>query len=841
MNRRTGRNTGTGLPRPPWPVAGIVLAIMALIYGPIVYPFDPFIILGRTDLWNYLGPMAFFMDHTIHHGEWPQWNPLLFCGTPFAANPQAALWYPLHLLRAILNVHPTPMRTLGSIAIMQGVHLFILAMGTFHLARSFHMKRLGALVAAVGYMSSGAIAFRLVQHWHFVAIAAWLPWQWWLLRRALLAEGFRRKAWYGLAGGLLFGIGTLPGFPQLTVYAGALLGFYWVLHRLACHDTREARFRAAAGDLLVLACMFGVGILIAMPSLLPSYEFSTYSVRAKQFGETLADACPLHLNPFQHPSDLAKALVLFCGKQGVRLMGATAALLVLCSLRHRRRREVTLCAVLFLIFLNCSVEPAFPFGWLVSLLSPFYLTEPQRAIVLASLCWALLAGFGADALVSPARSRYSRAFWFASFALAGSVCLGCLLEWIYLNPEYHISIAAWLLPALAFLMMALAFHRRYRAACGWLVFAAFAGEAALWNHAYITDLIRDNEYPGEVEALDESPGFHLENRRWIGGTTDPFAGNILMYALKPVINGYDPLTIERVRAILRAPSRDTRYNRRIQDWEVTRENPRATMFGKRRFRLADDIPSPTPAPATPDGLPFFSPAREAVIPFEPPLRYRETGAPPNESLSLPLLENHGREQVLCIAYRAESAGEAGMDFYDADTSELFPGKTFAWNAASEAFTEVWMPLPDFTHIRPRLKPHLDTPGKNLEIGAARVLEAGEDDARIAITESAANHVSVRLDALPRASILYFMEARYPGWHAFLDGSPITIEPAFDAFQQVRVPGGTHTVTFAFNSWTVKAGMVIGAVSLLMVCVAMSCLAYSLRRPSCARGGATPGP
>jgi len=819
-------------------LAGVVLAVMAVVYGPLLLPLNPSVLLGRADSWNYLGEMAFFMDYAVHHGEWPQWNPLLFCGAPFAANPQAALFYPVHILRSLLNSAPTPMGTFISLALMQGFHLLLLALGTFFLARDFRMGRLGALIAAIGYMASAAISFRLVQHWHLVAIAAWFPWQLLLFRRALSADTTRKKAFYGLASGLLFGIGILPGFPQFTMYAGTLFGCYWLLHRIAYgrpDGVAGGAARSFTSDVLLLGLLFGTAVLVAMPSLLPAAEMSAYAARAKQQYSVSLDPFPIQLNPFTDPVQLGRALLLFYGKQGIRMLGATAALLVLFCLRHRQRREVMICAALFLVMLDCCIEPAFPFGTVIAAVAPFQITEPQRAIVLGCLFWALLAGFGADALVSPAASRFTPRFSFLVYALLGSGILWALLEWIWLSPEYPISFGAWLIPALAFALMMVSFYRPLRTVAAWSVLLCVIGEAALWNHAYIPNLIRDNLYPHNPSALNKSPEFEKDNRRGVGGTDDEFTENTGMFALKPVINGYDPLTVERVHAKLAAPKRLGHYDRRLYYTEVTRVNATATLLGKRRFRLFEDGPSGPAVPSAAEEMYRCYPAADGLALLDQPIRYRQEKAE-RGSISLPVFDGKNGENELCISYRAEATGNLEVNFFDADRGEFLPGKTIAWTAPTDPFTEARLPLPDFVRIKTLVRPYLDAPEKQLEIGQVRVAKYNDNHDRIVITESRANAVSVRLDRLPKPATLCFMETRYPGWHASVDGKPVSIEPAFDVFQAVRVPGGTHQVTFAFDSLTVKAGAVIGALSTMAACAVLLFLlvganASSRERPS----------
>ena len=85
---------------------------------------------------------------------------------------------------------------------------------------------------------------------------------------------------------------------------------------------------------------------------------------------------------------------------------------------------------------------------------------------------------------------------------------------------------------------------------------------------------------------------------------------------------------------------------------------------------------------------------------------------------------------------------------------------------------------------------------------------------IRIVSRGANSVVVEVRELPGDRILTFIDAAYPGWHAYVDGERVPIMRANDAFKAVSVPPGTHVVEFAFRPSSVYAGMTISCVTLL---------------------------
>jgi hypothetical protein len=54
-----------------------------------------------------------------------------------------------------------------------------------------------------------------------------------------------------------------------------------------------------------------------------------------------------------------------------------------------------------------------------------------------------------------------------------------------------------------------------------------------------------------------------------------------------------------------------------------------------------------------------------------------------------------------------------------------------------------------------------------------------------------------------AGVLTLQENSYPGWRATMDGKPIPLL-AGDVLQ-VTAPAGSHTYTFVYDPWDVKAG------------------------------------
>ncbi len=83
--------------------------------------------------------------------------------------------------------------------------------------------------------------------------------------------------------------------------------------------------------------------------------------------------------------------------------------------------------------------------------------------------------------------------------------------------------------------------------------------------------------------------------------------------------------------------------------------------------------------------------------------------------------------------------------------------------------------------------------------------------KVLVEEYTAERVKVRV-ASEAEGYLVLADSYYPGWRAWVDGEPATIERAFVALRAVAVPAGEHVVEFAFEpeSWRIGAVVSLGA-------------------------------
>ncbi len=245
-------------------------------------PWNPLIWDGIAQFY----PWRAFAAATERAGYLPLWNPHQFCGAPFAANSQSAIYYPPNILFALMPV---------AHAFGVSVLLHLWATGAFlylFLRRSMAAARGSALVGAVAWQ----LCTWQVSWLHlptFLCVSAWIP-------AALLAAdrlAARAEPRSATALGLSLGMMLLAGHLQVCLY-GFLLILAWTVFRLPVRRTGSAPDKSdrsdrssaipAAPDRHVgahplfgtLAAAAAVALLLGLAQLLPSVELARMSHRA---------------------------------------------------------------------------------------------------------------------------------------------------------------------------------------------------------------------------------------------------------------------------------------------------------------------------------------------------------------------------------------------------------------------------------------------------------------------------------------------------------------------------------------------------------------------------------
>lgn len=384
-------------------LAGALLAVLALLFTYRLFTPSPddrrWIVAG--DFSKQFYPFARFVADELAAGRLPLWNPFIFGGHPFQADPQTAVFYPIST--AIAALLGRGVLSYRELELEIPIHLTLAALGTYLAARQLSGSRPGAWIAAIAYGFGGFLTSYPVQQLAMLRTAAWIPWL--VLGYAL---GRRRDQWLALSAAA-FGLMLFAGHTQTALFAGYLgLAYGIVSYRSSGRSWLESIVRAG----LPLAA--GAGL--AAVQLLPTLEFVGLSTRTRLDYEAAAYGYELKALPG----------ILLPGWRGEKALYVGTAALALGALAIIGRSRSAVfwgCAALFALIVSVGGN-TFLYRALF-LLAPGWATfrDQERTTAISSLALALLASLGVaqlNRLAPQVRSRFRR--W-----LAGGLILSLLL------------------------------------------------------------------------------------------------------------------------------------------------------------------------------------------------------------------------------------------------------------------------------------------------------------------------------------------------------------------------------------------------------------------------------
>jgi hypothetical protein len=430
-------------------------------------------VIASGDFTEQYFPLRAFAAQQWVRGEIPLWNPYLFGGQPALADIQSGALYPPHILESLILGWSGLGFPLWALEWQAIVHFSVAAVGMYlfarHLMRSngatLRQARFGGVIASLVFTYSGYLTGFPVQQLTILEVSAWLPWVMWAVsesanqrisesangridtsnvqrstRRAQAAFNVQRflspllpcspaPFW----GAMAFALAILAGHPQTVMYIFYFSLVYFLYLRftiLLCTPSADLRFRFVylriydfrtthhAPRTTFYALRFFtpwliiilLGAALAAAQLWPTLEFIGRSLRADLSYQTVSAGLPLNeFVSIVYPGFLG-------GSPGY--VGIVTLVLMVLALAVRpksnRPKEVFFWAgagVVSLILAFGSNTFLYP---LFYLLAPGFdsVRQQERVYLIYSFSAAMVAGYGAVALVSPfsktARRVYTR-------------------------------------------------------------------------------------------------------------------------------------------------------------------------------------------------------------------------------------------------------------------------------------------------------------------------------------------------------------------------------------------------------------------------------------------------
>jgi hypothetical protein len=162
--------------------------VLALFFLSLLFFYDLLgerFLLVERDLGPYFLPPRFFWVESIEHGSFPLWNPYQFSGHPLFANPQYGMLYPINSLFFLF-----PFDIAFNVIII--LHFFLAGLFTYLLLKDLKVNSTGALISGLIFMLSG---YLLSVHSLLTILlsSVWTPLIMMFFRRAINGQGIKNE------------------------------------------------------------------------------------------------------------------------------------------------------------------------------------------------------------------------------------------------------------------------------------------------------------------------------------------------------------------------------------------------------------------------------------------------------------------------------------------------------------------------------------------------------------------------------------------------------------------------------------------------------------------------
>ncbi len=728
--------------------------------------------LPAGDLSGQFHTFGLFQAREVTAGRLPIWSPASYGGVPFAADTQAAVFYPprwltiLFTLPGSFSYYALEMEGLLHIW-LSGVFVYFLTVAITRGRVSFEGRKQNkqangnkswrlkpsqwaGLLAAAAFGLGGYLTSYPLLQLAVLETMTWLPLVLLLLRLGVYADidNPGRRSWQIpilLGAGVVLGVSALAGHPQSFLHVASLSAIYFLFL------TWQAQWRPL--------WIFGLGILIfivavgtALPSFLPAFQFLPYTVRDSISYESLAEGFSL-IDYVQTviPGHFSLWLSQYTGLASLFL-----AILAAIGRRDwpekRQERETVFWLLLAVFAAWLSLGDKGILFELTYRIAPGFslFRQQERLVSLFSLALALLGGQG---LVLWMRAKTdTRRQWVGR---SGAIVVGLLLVagLIFLmsrtvlgkNDWIALWLRQWLILAGAMLIM-------------WPFSKNWKEIGLNWRSlALILLLYLDLFFPirGAMDLQSESPTVFWPKPDWLDPLLQDRDGRLDSQGYF-LVNLGELYGLEDIRGI--SPLKP----RFLAEFEKL-DRPRRWQLLNVQYVLAPE--------QIEEGLTKIAPLDTSIIPGE---------------------------TVGGFLYRFEEALPRAWMVYNVSTQLTAEESLAALNSPEfDPETQVILTDPDPATVQsvsdPSDAPHVDVrhlPGSELSM-------------------------TVQTDS---PGFLVVSEWAFPGWQATIDGQPADLQTVNYALLGLFIPQGSHIINLSYSPRNVYAGLFFALGTLLLAVV-----------------------
>tara|TARA_B100000315_G_scaffold203829_1_gene196980 strand:- start:4333 stop:6675 length:2343 start_codon:yes stop_codon:yes gene_type:complete len=370
------------------------------------------------DMYNFFYSQRIYAQKVLESGSFPFWNTEIFCGVPYIADIQNAVFYPFTMLFYLTSAYFAITATLVIHIFMAGWFLYLL------MRHCFRIDRTSSIVSAIIYMFSGYFTVHM-GHLNQILACAWTP----LILLAYIKFLEKRKTAFILMMAAFFGLQLLTGGSQNSFYLIIVLFLLSVyIASLQYFSTKD--LKQTMQPLLTFFVGISAGFAIAAVQMLPAYQLAGLSERASGIPYHVAslDSLP--------PLQFFISIILpnyfgFSGKQqywGMIIPTEMASYIGILPLvfsiyalfKCYKNKYVYFFSIIAIIALIFAMGKYTPFYNMFYELGFNRFRSPARFIYIFQLSIAILSGFGLNHLLVEDKTRTQTNKNSYKFQFAGS-------------------------------------------------------------------------------------------------------------------------------------------------------------------------------------------------------------------------------------------------------------------------------------------------------------------------------------------------------------------------------------------------------------------------------------
>jgi len=731
----------------------IIALLVIFFFANVVFTNLTFV---YRDFMRYFYPLYQYGVLCLKQGIIPFWNPYIYCGMPFLALIQLAIFYPLSI---IFYLFPF----IFSLKLFIISHYFLSGLFIYLLMRDWNLDTPSALISSITYTFSGYM-LSCVDLTNTLISATWLPLIFFLYSRAIKRRGFLFTIFTGIS----LGVQLLGGDPVV---------FYITLMALflfAClHFSFQAFFR------YLLAVIVSIGLTLFQT--LPFFELTLLSRRAKGIG--ICEATTWSLSPYEllnlicpfftNANNLLQQH--FFENLSLGILPIFFSLIAIFFVSFKNKKLIIFWAGLLLLFITLSLGKNFGVYKFFYEHLPFFtmIRYPVKFFCIVNFAISILAGFGFKYLLDNPRQKMY--FLLTAFSLI-TICIFFLIynyeesfffRVVYKSPHnyiYNPSISILFLIGISFLIAV--YNKKIK-----MPTFSFATTTLVFLNLIIfgTDinpLINQNLYtniPKTVEFIQMEDNF---SRFLLSSTTEERYRSIISKPLGQLFREFQSVL---------APNTSLYYllfDAYGYEAIPIRDYDRFIYYVKNESLLKT--------------LKLISMINVKYIISEEPILEKGLKLKLKIRDGDRIIRIYQNPNVLSRAYLVSKVivVKERKKVFKALCSDYFePGK--------EIILEE-----DVFHTKYHI-PNTKYQIKTIDYQPNRIILYAFS---------------------PRDCILFLSETYYPGWKAYVDGQETKIYRANYIFRAIKFPAGNHKVEFIYFPITFKAGLLGSLLSLILLVV-----------------------